>query len=231
MARAPGMGAYYSPGTVDQWPLNVVGTLLFGGMWNAPVPDLDRTDHLIVLGANPSASQGSMLSAPDVTGRLAAIRHRGGKVVVFDPRRTETARGPRVGADPAGHRRAGAVRHPAHPRRRRSMLRRPPHLRGRCVGLDEVIALAEPFTPEAVAGPSGIAAAEIRRLAARPRRARDSGALQPDRHLHTGIRHARHLAGVRPQRGTGSRRPARWVGLPQAGGLVADVHEAARPDR
>lgn len=62
------MPAYYSPGTVDQWPLNVVGALLFGGMWNAPIPDLDRTDHLIILGANPSASQGSMLSTPDMMG-------------------------------------------------------------------------------------------------------------------------------------------------------------------
>lgn len=72
-AQAAGMGAYYSPGTVDQWPLNVVGTLVFGGMWNAPIPDLDRTDHLVILGANPSASQGSMLSAPDIMGRLAAV--------------------------------------------------------------------------------------------------------------------------------------------------------------
>ncbi|PRC44518.1 molybdopterin dinucleotide-binding protein, partial [Mycobacterium sp. ITM-2017-0098] len=92
MAGAAGMPAYYTPGTVDQWPLNVVGALLFGGMWNAPIPDLDRTDHLMMLGANPSASQGSMLSAPDIMGRLAAIRERGGTVVVVDPRRTPTAR-------------------------------------------------------------------------------------------------------------------------------------------
>ena len=91
MASAAGMGAYYSPGTVDQWPLNVVSTLVFGGMWNAPVPDLERTDHLVVIGANPAASQGSMLSAPDVMGHLAAIRRRGGRVIVVDPRRTETA--------------------------------------------------------------------------------------------------------------------------------------------
>ena len=91
MAGAAGMPAYYSPGTVDQWPLNVVSTLLFGGMWNAPIPDLSRTDYLMVLGANPAVSQGSMLSAPDVVGSLAAIRRRGGKVVVVDPRRTETA--------------------------------------------------------------------------------------------------------------------------------------------
>lgn len=89
LTGAAGMRAYYTPGTVDQWPLNVVSALLFGGMWNGPIPDLDRTDHIMMLGANPSASQGSMLSAPDIMGRLAAIRHR----------------------------RVAAVRHPAHPRR------------------------------------------------------------------------------------------------------------------
>ena len=47
----------YSPGTVDQWPQNVVSALLFGHMWAIPVPDLDRTDHLIILGGNPSASK------------------------------------------------------------------------------------------------------------------------------------------------------------------------------
>ena len=54
---------------------------MYGGMWTIPVPDLDRTDYLLVLGANPSASQGSLLAAPDVLGRLDAIRARGGKVV------------------------------------------------------------------------------------------------------------------------------------------------------
>ncbi|MFM7060837.1 MAG: molybdopterin-dependent oxidoreductase [Actinomycetes bacterium] len=80
----------YSPGTVDQWPQNVVSALAFGHMWAIPVPDLDRTDHLIVLGGNPSASQGSLMAAPDVLGRLDAIRARGGRVTVVDPRRTGT---------------------------------------------------------------------------------------------------------------------------------------------
>ena len=60
-------------------------------MWTIPVPDLDRTDFLLMLGANPPESQGSLLAAPDVLGRLDAIRERGGKVVVVDPRRTGTA--------------------------------------------------------------------------------------------------------------------------------------------
>ena len=86
-----GITQLYSAGTVDQWPKNVVGACLYGGMWTIPVPDLDRTDFLLMLGANPPASQGSLLAAPDVLGRLDAIRERGGTVVVVDPRRTKTA--------------------------------------------------------------------------------------------------------------------------------------------
>lgn len=165
MGTAAGMGAYYSPGTVDQWPLNVVGTLLFGGMWNAPIPDLERTDHLLVVGANPAASQGSMLSAPNVMGHLASIRRRGGSVVVLDPRRTETAQRAtewvpiRPGTD------ALVLFAILRTLAADGLLREHPHLRGRVQGLDEVIALAEPFTPEAVAGPSGIPADVIHRLA------------------------------------------------------------------
>jgi hypothetical protein len=55
------------------------------------VPDLDRTDRLLILGANPVVSNGSLMTAPDVKARLKAIRARGGKVIVIDPRRTETA--------------------------------------------------------------------------------------------------------------------------------------------
>ena len=57
-----------------------------------PVPDLDRTDYLLVLGANPVASNGSLMTAPDVRRRLRELRERGGQLVVVDPRRTETAR-------------------------------------------------------------------------------------------------------------------------------------------
>ena len=81
----------YSAGTVDQWPKNVSSALMYGGMWKIPTPDLDRTDHLMILGANPSASQGSLLAAADVLGRMDEIRKRGGKIIVVDPRRTGTA--------------------------------------------------------------------------------------------------------------------------------------------
>ncbi len=163
-APMSGIERLYSAGTVDQWPKNVSSALMFGGMWTFPVPDLDRTDYLVVMGANPHASQGSLLAAADVLGRLDAIRARGGKVVVVDPRRTGTARRAdewlaiRPGTDAAlllavlqvlfaeGRVRLGA-------------------LEGRVDGVDEVGRLCADFTPEAVADACGIPADAIRRLA------------------------------------------------------------------
>ena len=65
---------------------------MFGAGLSVPVPDVDRTDHLLILGANPLVSNGSLLTAPDMRGRIRAIRERGGKVVVVDPRRSRTAK-------------------------------------------------------------------------------------------------------------------------------------------
>src|SRR3954453_22613201 len=86
-----GIPMIYSAGTIDQWPKNVSSHLMYGGMWKIPVPDIQRTDLLVVMGANPHASQGSLLACPDVMGEIDAIKGRGGKVVVIDPRRTGTA--------------------------------------------------------------------------------------------------------------------------------------------
>ena len=86
-----GIPMIYSPGTVDQWPKNVSSHLMYGGMWSIPVPDLRRTDLLVAMGANPHASQGSLLACPDVMGEIDAIQERGGEVIVIDPRRTGTA--------------------------------------------------------------------------------------------------------------------------------------------
>jgi anaerobic selenocysteine-containing dehydrogenase len=85
-----GMPVTYSPGTVDQWPKNLSSHLMYGGWWTFPVPDIERTDLLVIMGANPAASQGSLLAAPDVMGLIDAIRKRG-KVIVIDPVRTLTA--------------------------------------------------------------------------------------------------------------------------------------------
>ncbi|MBO0680003.1 molybdopterin-dependent oxidoreductase [Mycolicibacterium sp. S2-37] len=85
-----GMPITYSPGTVDQWPKNLSSHLMYGGWWTFPVPDIERTDLLVVMGANPAASQGSLLAAPDVMGIIDRIRQRG-EVIVVDPVRTATA--------------------------------------------------------------------------------------------------------------------------------------------
>jgi anaerobic selenocysteine-containing dehydrogenase len=81
----------YSAGTVDQWPKNVSCMLMYGGMWWIPAPDIQRTHYWLIMGGNPQASQGSLLACPDAIGEIDAIRERGGKVVVIDPRRTGTA--------------------------------------------------------------------------------------------------------------------------------------------
>ena len=81
----------YSASTLDQQPKQAACGLMFGGGLSIPVPDVDRTDHLLILGANPLASNGSLLTAPDMRGRLRALRARGGKLVVVDPRRSRTA--------------------------------------------------------------------------------------------------------------------------------------------
>jgi anaerobic selenocysteine-containing dehydrogenase len=88
---ALGSGNVYSASTVDQMPKQVSAGLMFGTALSIPVPDVDRTDYLLMLGANPFASNGSLLTAPDLPGRLRGIRSRGGRLVVVDPRRTKTA--------------------------------------------------------------------------------------------------------------------------------------------
>jgi anaerobic selenocysteine-containing dehydrogenase len=81
----------YSASTVDQMPKQVAAGLMFGTALSIPVPDVDRSDYLLMLGANPFASNGSLMTAPDMPGRLRALRARGGRLVVVDPRRTKTA--------------------------------------------------------------------------------------------------------------------------------------------
>lgn len=86
-----GMPMIYSSGTIDQWPKNLSSQLMYGGMWTFPIPDVPRTDLWIVMGANPHASQGSLLACPDLMGQIDRIREAGGRTIVIDPRRTGTA--------------------------------------------------------------------------------------------------------------------------------------------
>ena len=91
LVKALGTKNVYSASTVDQMPKHVACGLVFGHPLAIPVPDIDRTDFLLILGANPLESNGSLATAPDWPGRLQAIRDRGGRVVVVDPRHTRTA--------------------------------------------------------------------------------------------------------------------------------------------
>ena len=90
LLRAIGSRNQFSASSVDQWPHQLVNWQMYGHQWLLPIPDLDRLDVLLMLGANPVASNGSLMTAPDVTARLKAIRDRGALIVV-DPRRSETA--------------------------------------------------------------------------------------------------------------------------------------------
>ena len=82
----------YSSASTDQMPHHVASNYMLGAGILIPVPDIDRTDFMLIIGGNPVVSNGSMMTAPNVLGRMKAIQKRGGKVVVVDPRRTETAK-------------------------------------------------------------------------------------------------------------------------------------------
>jgi anaerobic selenocysteine-containing dehydrogenase len=90
-ARAMRTRNVYSASSADQLPQMLVAFHMFGHLARIPVPDLERTDFILLCGANPVVSNGSLMTAPNMRRRLKAIRGRGGRVVVVDPRRTETA--------------------------------------------------------------------------------------------------------------------------------------------
>jgi anaerobic selenocysteine-containing dehydrogenase len=158
-----GIPLSYSPGTVDQWPKNLSSHLMYGGWWTFPVPDIERTDLLVVMGANPAASQGSLLAAPDVMGIIGAIRQRG-KVIVIDPVRTATATRAdewlpiTPGTDAAL---LLAVAHTLFDEDLVALGELAPHVDG----LDRMREIAADWSPERVAGVTGISAERIRELA------------------------------------------------------------------
>jgi len=162
--KALGSKNLYSASTVDQMPKQISAAHMFGTILSIPVPDLDRCEHLLVLGANPLVSNGSLMTAPNARGRIRAIRERGGKVVVVDPRRSRTA-------EEADEHHAiipgtdahllFAIVHTLFD----EGLADPGHVGEHLAGLSEVEALARDFAPERVEEVCGIAATEIRRLA------------------------------------------------------------------
>jgi anaerobic selenocysteine-containing dehydrogenase len=159
-----GFRMIYSAGTVDQWPKNVSCALMYGNMWSIPAPDVRRTDYFVVMGANPHASQGSLLACPDLLGEIDRIRARGGKTVVIDPRRTGTATRadewqPIVpGTDAAFLLAVVQVLFDEH-------LVDLGDVHDLVAGVDTVRRVARDFTPELVESTCGIDASTIRRLA------------------------------------------------------------------
>jgi anaerobic selenocysteine-containing dehydrogenase len=155
----------YSASTVDQMPRHVSSGYLYGNPGAMPVPDLDRTDYLLMLGADPLESNGSLCTAPDFPGRLAAIRSRGGRVVTVDPRFSRTAGvsdehvAIRPGADALW---LFALVHETLATRQVDL----GNCEGMVDGIDGLAALVAPFTPEAVEHHCGIPAATTRRIAA-----------------------------------------------------------------
>ncbi|MFL6051722.1 MAG: molybdopterin oxidoreductase family protein [Actinoallomurus sp.] len=161
LARALGSTNIYSASTVDQMPKHVSSGLLFGDPLAIPVPDLDHTSYLLMLGANPMESNGSLCTAADFPGKLKALRRRGGTLVVVDPRRTRTARLAdrhltiRPGAD--AYLLFGVV----HTLFAEGLVADTPGVDG----VADVERLSRDFAPESVAAVCGIPAGEIRRLA------------------------------------------------------------------
>jgi anaerobic selenocysteine-containing dehydrogenase len=164
LQRALGTRSRYSATSVDQLPHMLASLLMFGHQLLLPVPDLDRTSFFLMLGANPLVSNGSLMTAAGVERRLRALRARGGRLIVVDPRRTETA----AMADTHLAIRPGtdalfllALLEVVFAEDRA----RPGRLEAVLSGLDEVKALAREYPPERVAAATGIGAEEIRSLA------------------------------------------------------------------
>ncbi|MEU6949670.1 molybdopterin oxidoreductase family protein [Streptomyces sp. NPDC046316] len=155
----------FTASTLDQMPKHVSSGLLFGDPFAIPVPDLDRTDHLLMLGANPLDSNGSLCTAPDFPGKLKALRKRGGTLTVVDPRRTRTARladrhvAIRPGTD------ALFLAALVHTLFAEDLADPGLPLADQIQGVDDVREAVREFTPEAVAAACDLDAATIRTVA------------------------------------------------------------------
>ena len=164
LTRAIGTTNVFSASTLDQMPKQLAAGWMFGHWLSVPVPDLVRTDLLVILGANPMASNGSMWTVPDFRGKAKALQARGGKLVVIDPRTTETAKlaDQHLTIRPGGDAflLLGIV-HTLFAEQLIKLGRLAEHM----VGVDAVKAAVAELTPERVAARCGIDAATIRELA------------------------------------------------------------------
>ena len=160
-SRALGTRARFSATSVDQLPHMLAALKMFGHQLLMPVPDVDRTSFFLMLGANPLASNGSLMTAGGIGRRLKELKGRGGKLVVVDPRRTETAEL----ADQHLPIRPGtdallllALLHVVFEEKREKAP-------ANADGLEELRAAAARFAPERVAARTGLAASAVRALA------------------------------------------------------------------
>ncbi|WP_406434049.1 molybdopterin oxidoreductase family protein [Streptomyces sp. NBC_00631] len=164
LVGALGTRSVFTASTVDQMPKHVSSGLLFGDANAIPVPDLDHTDHLLLIGANPLESNGSLCTAPDFPGKLKALKARGGTLTVIDPRRTRTAKladrhiAIRPGADALM---LAAMAQVLFEEGLVDLGHLAPHIEG----LDELRAELGDFTPDAVARACDVDAGTIRVLA------------------------------------------------------------------
>ncbi len=165
MLRSMGSRNIFSASSVDQMPMHVAGGFMFGTAQHIPVPDIDHTDYLLMLGANPYMSNGSLCTAPDYPGRIQAIRARGGKVVVVDPRRSKTAENSdewvsiRPGTDGLFMAALANVMFAE------GLVKVEPRIASMMNGLEEFRAAVAPFTPENVTKATGVPADDIVRIA------------------------------------------------------------------
>lgn len=164
LIKAIGAKAMFSASTVDQMPRHVASGYLYGGGGTMPVPDLDRTDLLVLLGTNPFVSNGSICTAPGFPDKITAVKERGGRVVVIDPSRTRTAEEAdvhlpiRPGTDAAL---LAAIVHHLIETDQVSMGR----VAALVDGLDQLRDAVEPFSADYAAPITGIDADQIRALA------------------------------------------------------------------
>ena len=153
----------FSASSVDQWPHQLVCAQMYGHQFLLPIPDIDRTDYFLMLGANPMASMGSLMTAPDVARRLKALTARG-RLVVIDPRRTETAQlaSEHVFIRPATDALflIAVLQH-----LQRLAPARLDRYEGRVNGLETALAAIATFDIATIAAQTGISAATIERIA------------------------------------------------------------------
>lgn len=164
LVRALGTRNVFSASTLDQMPKQLSAGLMFGHWLSIPLPDIERCDVLLMLGANPMVSNGSLWTVPDYRGKAKAMRARGGRIVVVDPRRSETAAAAdeHLAIRPGGD--ALLLAGIAHTLFDEGLIKLG-RLAAHVTGLDEARTALQAFAPEVTAAGCGIAADTQRRLA------------------------------------------------------------------